>query len=119
MWVFESNLMWSARLTNSLRKLGHEAGVLSEVPTDQTADVAILNLGEAGAPELIARLRELGVVSIAHAGHKERELLDVGRDSGADIVSTNSELTYKLPQLLERAKLIGTTDALPPSADLA
>ena len=102
--VFETNLMWSARLVQSLRGTGHEPMLRNSLPEDaEGASVAIVNLGQA-APDpvaLVARLHELGVKVLAHAGHKEKELLELGRAAGADRLATNSELTFKLPQLLE------------------
>ena len=104
--VFESNLMWSSRLMQTLRKLGHEP-ILTQKPGP--ADAAIVNLGEGDPKELVAQLHASGVKVIAHAGHKEKLLHQLGRDAGADVLATNSELTYKLPQLLE-----GVAPSTPP-----
>jgi hypothetical protein len=49
----------------------------------------------------VAKLQELGAYVIGHAGHKEKELHAAGRDAGCDRLATNSELTNKLPQMLE------------------
>lgn len=103
-WVFEENLMWSARLANGIRSLGHTAVVRKDIPEEGNADMAIVNLG-APRPDprqLVPRLRELGVRTLAHAGHKEKELHELGRDLGCDLLATNSELTHKLPELLEK-----------------
>ena len=102
-WAFESNLMWSSKLRQSLRILGHECVLLKEVPAEGTADVAIVNLGEGDPKALIAALKGRGVPSIGHAGHKEKELHDLGRDAGASLLATNSEIAHKLPDLLEKA----------------
>jgi len=103
--VLEDNLMWSERLRKSLEALGHVATVVPR-PLDVTppCDVAIVNLGSRAFPaeEWIARLRLSGVTVVAHAGHKESALLDVGRDCGADLVVTNSELTHRLGDVLGR-----------------
>lgn len=101
-WTFETNLMWSSKLKQSLRLLGHECLVLRTIPEEGTADAAIVNLGETGASELLAALRERGVPTVAHAGHKEKELHDLGREAGATLLATNSEMANKLPQLLEK-----------------
>lgn len=101
-WVFETNLMWSSKLKQSLRMLGHEALVLRDLPEEGSADVAIVNLSEK-SPEpgtLIAALSERGIPSIAHAGHKEKELHEIGREAGASRLATNSEMAWKLPELL-------------------
>ena len=102
-WTFESNLMWSSKLRQSLRILGHECVLLKDVPAEGTADVAIVNLGEGEPKTLIASLTERGVPTIAHAGHKEKELHDLGREAGATLLATNSEISHKLPDLLEKA----------------
>jgi hypothetical protein len=94
--------MWSARLAQSLRGLGHEPVVLTSMPAaDERGEAAIVNLGDRLPPaELVERLHGLGIPVIAHAGHKERELHELGRQAGADRLATNSELTFKLPELL-------------------
>jgi hypothetical protein len=101
-WTFESNLMWSSKLRQSLRILGHECVLLKEVPSEGTADLAIVNLSEGDPKALIAALRARGVPSLAHAGHKEKELHDLGKEAGATLLATNSEITHKLPDLLEK-----------------
>lgn len=94
--------MWSSKLRTSLRHLGHECLVLREVPAEGTADVAIVNLGEGDPKALIAALAGRGVPTLAHAGHKEKELHDLGREAGATRLATNSEMARKLPDLLQK-----------------
>ncbi|MHB8635717.1 MAG: hypothetical protein ACYC96_04505 [Fimbriimonadaceae bacterium] len=98
--VVEKNLMWSARLANSIRHLGHEAVVVETLPAELGFDVAIVNLADGDSA--VGALQASGIKVIAHAGHKEKERLEVGRVAGCDLVVTNSELTYKLQDLLER-----------------
>jgi hypothetical protein len=101
--VFEDNLMWSSRLMQSLRGLGHEPVLITSLPFDpQGADVAILNLSSAKlmSPELVADLKANGIRVIGHAGHKESQLIAYGKDAGCDTLATNSELTYKIESLL-------------------
>lgn len=95
--------MWSSKLRQSLRILGHECVLLKEVPAAGMADVAIVNLGDGDPKALIAALTQRGIPSIAHAGHKEKELHDLGREAGATLLATNSEMTHKLPDLLQKA----------------
>lgn len=102
-WVFEDNLIWSARLVQSLKALGHEAVVTTQVP-DGTADAAVVNLGSQQLSDLVPQLRSRGVYTIGHAGHKEKELLQLGREAGCDAIATNSELTFKIESLLEKVK---------------
>lgn len=99
--VYEDNLMWSARLQKSLTALGHEAVVRTK-PTVEAGDAAIVNLGAPsfGPATLVPALREQGVHVIGHAGHRETELHDLGREIGCDTLATNRELTYSIERLL-------------------
>lgn len=104
--IFESNLMWSSRLVQSVRALGHDALLRTMMPESaEEAQAAIVNLGDNGLDpkELVSKLHSLAVPVIAHAGHKEKDLLQLGREMGVEILATNSELTYKLEPLLARA----------------
>ena len=94
--------MWSARLVQSLSALGHEPCVVTEVPGQEhdVAHVAILNLASTTFATMVPILRERGVYTIGHAGHKEKELLELGREAGCDKIATNSELTFKIETLL-------------------
>src|SRR5579862_2091924 len=98
--ILERNLIWSARLSNSIKLGGHEAVVASSLPAELGFDVAIVNLADGDPP--VAALQAAGVKVVAHAGHKEKERLEVGKVAGCDLVVTNSELTYKLPEILEK-----------------
>src|SRR4051812_3215267 len=96
--VFEDNLMWSARLSQSLKALGHTPLIRATLPNEaEGATVAIVNLGSPTLVpgELVPRLKGLGVHVIGHAGHKEKELHALGRAVGCDTLATNSELTFK------------------------
>jgi hypothetical protein len=101
-WIFESNLIWSSRFLNTVKGSGHEGLVVSLIP-DGTADVAIVNLGDPSVSEIAAGLAERGIYTIAHAGHKEKELMELGRQIKVDRIATNSEITNKLPQMLSEA----------------
>ncbi|MFQ3587929.1 MAG: hypothetical protein SNJ76_09750 [Fimbriimonadaceae bacterium] len=106
--VFEDNLLWSSRLVKSLRALGHDARLVDQAewgPLESGTEVAILNLGSStwDAPALVAGLRAAGVRVIGHAGHKEKDLLELGRRAGCDSIATNSEITFKLEAVLSRA----------------
>jgi hypothetical protein len=102
--IIERNLIWSARLSNSVRLLGHEVVVAGSLPDELAFDVAILNLAEPD-PRAVGPLQAAGVKIIAHAGHKEKDRLELGRAAGCDLVVTNSELTYKLPEILDKLGL--------------
>lgn len=102
--VFDENLMWSVKLKSGIEGLDHKATVFSQMPEDFQGDVAIVNLGSTVFPpqEILPKLKSMGIKSIAHAGHKEKPLLLVGADCGADLVVTNGELTHKLAEVLAR-----------------
>lgn len=97
--VLESNLLWSSRLRQSLVALGHQATVSAKVP-DGSFDLAIVNLGDQAVAEQIAELKGAQVPMIGHAGHKEKELHALGQALGVELLATNSELTFKLPELI-------------------
>ncbi len=106
--IFETNLMWSSRLVQSVRKLGHEPLLRATMPeTSEGARAAIVNLGESrlDPTQLVEQLHKLGVKVIAHAGHKEKELMEIGKRANADILATNSQLTFKLPDLLNQVNV--------------
>lgn len=101
--VCEDNLMWSARLVNGVKASGHDPVLVDRWVDELPAgEVAIVNLGaERMRPsELVLRLKEAGVYVVGHAGHKEKPLMTMGRESGCDEVVTNSYLSNKLPELL-------------------
>ena len=100
--IIERNLLWSSRLANSVRGLGHEAQVVDVAPDELDADVAIINLAEPDM-DAISRLNARSIKIVAHAGHKEKERLAHGRSAGCELVVTNSELTFKLEEILARA----------------
>ena len=101
-WIFESNLMWSSRFVNTVRGSGHEAEVTTTFP-EGTADVAIINLGDPNVSDTAKKLTDRGIYTIAHAGHKEKELIELGKQIKVDRIATNSEITNKLPQMLDDA----------------
>jgi hypothetical protein len=101
--VFEDNLIWSSRLLQGIRGLGHEPVLLKAVPEDfQEADAAIVNLSSPTMPveDILPALRGTGIFIIGHAGHKENPLWEKGREAGCDTVVSNSTITHKLADVL-------------------
>ncbi len=94
--ILDKNLIWSARLQKAAETLGHLA-VIGEANMD--ADVAILPL-RPGCADTVYDLHARGIKVVGHAGHKEKDLLYMGKTAGCDAVVTNSELTFKLDQVL-------------------
>jgi hypothetical protein len=101
--ILEDNLMWGPRLAKSVSSFGHEPLVIAK-PIDRLpdADVAIVNLGSTtfDAAQWVPRMKENGIKIVAHAGHKEKDLLELGKALGCDRLATNSELTNKIEQIL-------------------
>lgn len=107
--VADENLMWTTRLAKSLRALGHSPVLTEKMPQDNLeCEVAIINLGSKAIPcqELVPKLKEWGVKIIAHAGHKELELLQLGEGLGCDVLCTNSELTWKTESVLNKIEIV-------------
>ena len=103
--VFEDNLLWSSRLVHTLKALGHEPIVLKTAPDEiPLSAIAIVNLGSTQLEPhlLVPRLRSLGIHVIGHAGHKEKDILELGRIAGCDTIATNRELTFKIESILDR-----------------
>lgn len=100
--IFEDNLIWSQRLLRSAKSLGYEAVALSPSSSSiPEGDVAIVNLGTGNPEELVPKLKAVGIRVVAHAGHKEKELRALGERLGCDRLASNSELTFKLAEILE------------------
>ena len=100
--IFERNLLWSVRLQKALATLGHEARVVEAVP-EGGADLAIVNLSEGDRIEgLVEELRGRGVAVLAHAGHKEKELMALGKALGVDRLATNGQMANDLAGVLAR-----------------
>lgn len=103
--ILDENLLWSARLRSGVTGLGHSGVVIDTAETElPQAEAAIVNLSSRvfDASAWIPKLQAAGMKVIAHAGHKEKPLLLVGKDSGADVVVTNGELASKLAEVLKR-----------------
>lgn len=105
--VLEDNLMWSARLEKSLKSLGHVPVTWPTLKGELSGfDLAIVNLAPS-VGDVVSTVRDLraaGVYVVGHAGHKEKELHEVGRLAGCDRLATNSELTFKIESLLLEAE---------------
>ncbi len=95
--LYEDNLIWSSRLRRTLAAEGHE--VVS--PNDlKHVDVAIVDLSSDRNRAAVPDLTRQGIHVIGHAGHKEKDLLELGRQAGCQTVATNSQITHKLPDLI-------------------
>lgn len=102
--ILDENLIWSQRLRTGVAALGHEPLVMASRGEMPVADCAIVNLGSRvfEPRSTMAALRANGTRVIAHAGHKEKPLLELAESCEADLVVTNGTLTHKLAEVLER-----------------
>ena len=108
--VIEDNLMWSPRIKQTLNGLGHNPIVFAKIPDPlPRADVAILNLGSKTlfSAELVEALKAQGTYVLAHAGHKETELWEMGRAVGCDEIVSNGNLTFRLGNFLAKVPQSG------------
>lgn len=100
--------MWSARIARALVALGHTQQTFAALPTTvPDADLAIVNLGSESLPakKLVPVLHEKGIFVVAHAGHKEKNLLEEGREVECNLVVSNSVIANKLAELIEQVKM--------------
>lgn len=87
----------------SLQSLNREVRVVTAIPDDlEDVEGAIVNLSKPEFRQAVTQLTANGIPVAGHAGHKEKELLELGREAGCKVLATNSELTFKLDQVLAR-----------------
>ncbi|HLF41798.1 MAG TPA: hypothetical protein VI854_10050 [Acidimicrobiia bacterium] len=100
------DLMFSTRLRDTARDLGHDCRVVrraDDVPGALAeADILVVDLMVAGggALDAVSAARDAGVTVVAYGEHVRADVLQAARDAGADEVLTRSEFAYRLPVLL-------------------
>lgn len=103
--------MWSARLAQAVKGSGGEPTVVAR-PQEEYGDfdVAIVNLSgkRFDLSTDVPKFKAKGIWVLAHAGHKEKDLLAFGNEIGCDCVVTNGTLAHKLPELLAPRKIAGS-----------
>lgn len=101
--IADSNLFWSRRLEKTIQSLGYDVKVIrsnhGQIPH---GDLALVNLAETSfSPfDMIRTFRKAGVPVIAFAGHKEKELWEKAKETGADRIVSNGEIAFKLANYL-------------------
>lgn len=103
--VLEADLIWSSKLSVVLKGLAIPFRVESRLPNDlSNYAVAIVSLGSrlVNPKIVIPALLNAKIPVIAHAGHKESELLQLGKDLHATQVVTNGSLARSLPTILRQ-----------------
>lgn len=104
MLVLEDNLMWSPRLVNGLRALGHTPIVMKVVPEKwPSAEAAVVSLSNPAFVAAIPELEARGVRVTAHAGHSETEKLSAGKAAGASRITSHSRLLEKFAEYFPAA----------------
>ena len=98
--------MFSTRVRDAARQHGHECQIVtkaSDVPGSlDGADLVVIDLmvPGGGALEAVSAAAAAGVTVVAYGEHVQAEVLQAGRDAGADEVLTRSEFTRRLATLL-------------------
>jgi hypothetical protein len=119
--IYETNLLWSVRLKNAFEGLGLEAKVYGRaVLPEAGTEFALLNLGDVDVvtEEFVNQLHSQGIVTIAHAGHKETELISRGKAVGCQLLVTNGALANNPSKILADAQRLLKTggDTIPAEA---
>jgi DNA-binding response OmpR family regulator len=100
------DLMFSTRVRDAAGKHGHECQIVTRA-TDVAgnlagADLVVIDLmvPGGGALEAVSAAAAAGVPVVAYGEHVQADVLQAGRDAGADEVFTRSEFTRRLAALL-------------------
>ena len=100
------DLMFSTRVRDAARRHGHDCRVVNKAadvaPELAGTDLVIVDLMVAGggALDAVTAAVAAGVPVVAYGEHVAAEVLQAGRDAGADEVLTRSEFTRRLEALL-------------------
>jgi DNA-binding response OmpR family regulator len=100
------DLMFSTRVRDAARQHGHDCQVVakaSAVADNLTgADLVVIDLmvPGGGALDAVRAATAAGVTVVAYGEHVQAEVLQAGRDAGADEVLTRSQFTHRLGELL-------------------
>jgi CheY-like chemotaxis protein len=103
------DLMFSTRVRDAARQHGHEcqivtkaADVADNLPGADLVVIDLMVMG-GGALEAVAAAAAAGVPVVAYGEHVQADVLQAGRDAGADEVFKRSEFTRRLEALLADA----------------
>jgi len=100
------DLMFSTRVRDAARRHDHECQIVTKAGDVAAnlagADLVIVDLmvPGGGALEAVTAASAAGVPVVAYGEHVQAEVLQAGRDAGADEVLTRSEFTRRLDVLL-------------------
>jgi DNA-binding response OmpR family regulator len=98
------DLMFSTRVRDAARQAGHDCQIVTraaDVAGNLTgADLVLIDLMVPGGGALVSAAAAAGVPVVAYGEHVQADVLQAGRDAGADEVFTRSEFTRRLAALL-------------------
>ena len=100
------DLMFSTRVRDAARQHGHDCQIVTRAADVAGhlggADLVVIDLmvPGGGALDAVAAAAAAGVPVVAYGEHVQAEVLQAGRDAGADEVLTRSEFTRRLGALL-------------------
>jgi DNA-binding response OmpR family regulator len=100
------DLMFSTRIRDAARQHGHDCQIVTKaVDVAENlagADLVVIDLmvPGGGALEAVKAAAAAGVTVVAYGEHVQADVLQAGRDAGADEVLTRSEFTRRLAALL-------------------
>ena len=100
------DLMFSTRVRDAARQHGHECQIVTRAADVGVnlagADLVVIDLmvPGGGALEAVSAATAAGVTVVAYGEHVQADVLQAGRDAGADEVLTRSEFTRRLGVLL-------------------
>ncbi|MGH2484844.1 MAG: hypothetical protein ACRDHE_02420 [Ktedonobacterales bacterium] len=109
--VYDSDLLFSVRITESLNKVGYDTRTVRRL--DAFADaittwrprIAIVNMSSRGVEwqAAVTAAQDAGLPMVAFGPHVETEAQNEARRLGAAAVVANSQLVADLPAIIERA----------------
>jgi DNA-binding response OmpR family regulator len=103
------DLMFSTRIRDAARRHGHDCQIVTRAGDVEGnlggADLVVIDLmvPGGGALEAVSAATSAGVTVVAYGEHVQADVLQAGRDAGADEVLTRSEFTRRLDALLADA----------------
>jgi DNA-binding response OmpR family regulator len=98
--------MFSTRIRDAARQHGHDCQIVAKAADVagnlEGADLVLIDLmvPGGGALEAVKAAAASGVIVVAYGEHVQAEVLQAGRDAGADEVLTRSQFTHRLAELL-------------------
>ena len=98
--------MFSTRIRDAARQHGHDCQIVTKAADVAGnlagADLVVIDLmvPGGGALDAVSASAAAGVTVVAYGEHVQAEVLQAGRDAGADEVLTRSEFTRRLAVLL-------------------